>query len=298
MLKLTPLKWFVVLALLAIVLALGLPPDPHDLQQLHASETAYRLALVVLLIPYVLIWYASFYAFAKVREYSAPLRGSKDGDAFRTITIGMGVLAFGLIVPTIVSLILNNIASHTLSFEAAAVVISNYFGLFPGMLAFLLLLNGARMLLRTTRRGAEKLDLRWHAPWFLLLAVLFSHLTIENYYRGDPYHLPLWLLVISFIVPYLYGWAVGILSGYDLRLYAGTVKGSLYRRAIKQFANGILITIAGSVAIQFVDITLMQRADHSLGLILLIDYILLAIVAVGLVSIAMGTKKLKLIEEV
>jgi hypothetical protein len=191
MYKLTPLKWFIVLTVLAIGLALGLSPDPEALQKLHTTATTYRLAIATLLIPYVLIWYAAFYAFAKLQEYSAPLRGSKDGDGFRKITIGMGVLAFSLIVPTIISLVLGNIASHNDSFDAASVIISNYLGLFPGMLAFLLLLNGARMLLRTTKRGMERLDLRWHAPWFLLLTVLFSHLTIENYYRDDPYHLPL-----------------------------------------------------------------------------------------------------------
>jgi hypothetical protein len=35
-----------------------------------------------------------------------------------------------------------------------------------------------------------------------------------------------------------------------------------------------------------------------LGLVLLIDYCLLIIVAVGLVLMALGTKKLKLIEEI
>jgi hypothetical protein len=103
---------------------------------------------------------------------------------------------------------------------------------------------------------------------------------------------------VSFIVPYLYGWTVGILSGYDLRLYAKTVRGSLYQRAIKQFSSGILITILGSIAIQFVNITLSQRTEKSLGLILLADYVLLILVAVGLINIALGTKKLKRIEEV
>jgi len=295
--RLTPLTWFVILTLIAIGLALGLPPNPDAVHQLHTSTAAYRLAVAILLIPYVLIWYAAFYAFAKLREYSRPLKGAKDGDAFRKITVGMGILAFSLVVPTIISLVLNSIAVHHSSFKAAATIINNYLGLYPGLIAFLVLFAGGRMLLRTVKGGAQQLDPRWSAPWFFLLCVVFSHLAIDNYYHAHPYHLSLWLLIVTIIVPYLYGWMVGLLCAYELRLYAKTVKGLLYRQAVKQFANGIAVTIAGSIAIQFVNTALAQRLNKSLGSVLLADYGLLIIVAVGLLLMALGTKKLKRLEE-
>src|SRR5690242_19548072 len=99
--RITPITWFVILSLIAIGLALGLPPDPHTVKQLHTTATTYHLAVAVLLIPYVIIWYASFYAFAKLQEYSRPLKKSRDGSAFHTITLGMGTLAISLVVPTI-----------------------------------------------------------------------------------------------------------------------------------------------------------------------------------------------------
>lgn len=291
------MNWFVILTLLAIGLVLALPPDPHSAQQLHTSVIAYHLALAAVLIPYALIWYASFYAFAKLQEYSWLIKGTKDGAAFRKIAIGMGTVSFSLVVPTIISLILNSVAGHYPHFKPASVIIDNYLGLFPGLIAFLLLYNGARALLRTTKQGLQRLDIRWHAPWFLLLSVVFSHLAIENYYRGNPYHLSLWLLVITFIIPYLYGWMVGLLSAYELHWYAKTVKGSLYRQAVKRFANGIAVTMLGSIAIQFVSITLAARIDSSLGNLLLANYVLLLIVVVGLILMALGTKKLKRMEE-
>jgi len=296
--KLSPMKWFVILSVIAIGLALGLSPNPQDVQQLHTTATAYRLAIAVLLIPYVLIWYAGFYAYAKLLEYSKPLKGTQDGDGFRLISLGMGILAFSLVVPIIISLILNNIAAHNHSFQAASTITDNYLELYPGLIGFLVILNGARLLLRTTKLGPALFDVRWNAPWFLLLSVVFSHLVIDNFYHSNPYHLTLWLLVVTFIVPFLYGWAVGLLGAYNLRLYAKVVKGALYRLAIRQFATGIAIAIIGSIAIQFVNITLAQRKNNSLLSVLLIDYGLLIIVAVGLVMMALSTKKLKKIEEV
>jgi hypothetical protein len=61
---------------------------------------------------------------------------------------------------------------------------------------------------------------------------------------------------------------------------------------------GIMVTVAGSIAIQFVNVTLLQRAEGSLGSLLLLDYALVSFVAVGLALIALGTKKLKRLEEV
>ncbi len=296
MTKLTPMRWFVILAAITIGLALGLPPDPHAVQQLHTSSTAYRVAVAALLIPYVIIWYFSFYTFAKLQEYSTPLKDTKDGAAFQKITTGMGVLAFSLVIPTALSLILSAIAVHNSGFRTAAIIINNYAGIFPGLTACLLLYNGARALLRTAKGGVEKLDLRWHIPWFLLFSIAFSHLTIENHYRWHPYHLSLWLLIATFITPYLYAWMLGLLSVYDLNLYAKTVSGSLYRQAIKRFAIGIRVVIAASIAIQFVNVTLGQRIGKSLGVILLVDYVLLIIAIIGLGLMALGTKKLKQFE--
>jgi len=296
--KLTPLNWFVILTVIAIGLALGLPPDPHAVQQLHTSPMAYRLAIASLLIPYIFIWYLSFYVFAKLQQYSRSLKDAEDGVAFQKITVGVSAIAFSLIVPTIISLIVNAIAAHQPGFKSAAVIINNYISLFPGLVAFLLLYNGARALLHTNPGGVKELDLRWHAPWFLLVGVVFAYLTIENQYRWHPYHLALWLLIVTFIVPYLYGWTVGLLSAYNLSLYARTVHGTLYRRVIKQFAVGIIVVIIASAATQFVSVTLGQRADKSLGAVLSIDYGLLIVIAVGFGLMALGTKKLNRIEEV
>jgi hypothetical protein len=293
----TPLTWFVILSLLTIALALGLPPDPHAVRELHTSAVAYRVAIAVLLIPYIVIWYTSFYTFSKLRDYTKPLKGTKDGDAFHKITLGMGLLSFSLVIPTTISLLLTSIAAHHESFKATSIIIDNYLGLYPGLIAFLVMFNGARQLLRTVKGGSEQIDLRWHAPWFLLLSVVFSHLAIENYYHSHPYHLNLNILIVTIIVPYLYGWMVGLLCAYQLRLYARTVKGLMYRQAVRRFANGIAVAIAGSVAIQFVNITLAQRLSKSLGAVLLADYLLLIVVAVGLILMALGTKKLKQIEE-
>lgn len=292
------MTWFIILAVITSGLALGLPPDPQTLQQLHISSATYRIAILVLLIPYGVIWYAAFYAFAKLKEYTQAIKGFEDGEAFRSIMIGMGVLAYGLIIPTAISLITQNIASHHHDFKPASVIIGNYIGLLVGIVAFIYINNGTHLLTRLGKNRPSLAGIRVFTLLFITVASVFTYLVINYHTRhADVYYLKTPWLIATFIIPELFGWFVGLLSAYEFGLYAKFVKGSVYRVILRQFSRGIIVAIAGSVAIQFVDNTFAARVSHSLGSLLLAMYALLAIIAVGLILMALGAKKLQKIEE-
>lgn len=292
------MTWLVILAAITCGLALGLPPDPAALARLHISSIAYRTAVLALLVPYGIIWYAAFYAFARLKEYSQAIRGSEDGKAFRSVMIGMGVLAFGLILPTAISLVLQNIASHYSAFKPASVIIANYLGLLTALISFIYINNGTHALARLTKNRPGLGSARLFVLLFITLAVVFTYLVTNYHAKHDMYHLSTPLLITTFVIPGLFAWFVALLSAYQFGLYAKFVKGLLYRRALSQFSYGIALVIASSVANQFVVNTFADKAQHSLGLLLLVDYILLATMAIGLLMTASGTKKLKKIEEV
>jgi hypothetical protein len=290
--------WFIILAVITAGLALGLPPDPQTLHQLHISSLMYRVAILVLLVPYGIIWYAAFYAFAKLKEYSQAIKGSKDGTAFYNIMIGMGTLAFGLILPTTISLVMNNIVSHHSGFKPASVIIDNYLGLLVALIAFIYISNGTNLLTKLSKNRPSLTSVRVFALLFIALAAVFTYLVINYHVRhGQVYYLNTPLLITTFIIPALFAWFIAILSAYEFRLYAKFVKGLLYRAALRQFSQGIVIVISGSVAIQFVDNTFAAKVSHSLGALLAAEYALLAIYVVGLILMALGAKKLKKIEE-
>jgi len=141
--------------------------------------------------------------------------------------------------------------------------------------------------------------MRLFALLFIALATTFTYLVV-NYHTAhhDVYYLNTGLLLTTFVIPNLFGWCVALLSAYEFGLYAKFAKGLLYRRALRQFAQGITIGITGSVAGSFLNNTFIAaKVSHSLGALLLLEYALLAFIAVGLGMIALGTKKLKKIEE-
>jgi hypothetical protein len=298
--KLTPMVWFLILAVITAGLALGLPPDPQMLQRLHISSVSYRLAVLVLLVPYGIIWYAAFYAYAKLKEYARAIKGSEDGKAFRKIMVGMGLLAFGLVIPTTVSLVLKNIASHNHGFRPAAVIVSNYVSIALVLAAFTAMSNGTRLLTNVGRSRSGLYGPRLFALSFLVLSVVFTHLVLQYHARHPyAYYLNTFFLIATFVIPYLFIWFMALLSAYEFGLYAKHTKGLLYCRALRQLSYGITVVIAGSVAAQFIENTFVAvKANRSLGLLLLVEYVLLAIIAFGLVLMALGTNKLKKIEEV
>lgn len=294
-----PTIWFVILVVITVGLAVGLSPDPKAVQQLHTTEATYRLAVLVLLVPYGVIWYAAFYAFTRLLKYAHATKGYPDGEAFRKITIGMGVLAYGLVLPTTASLVLQNIAIHSPDFKPAAVIISNYLTILVVLTTFAFIGSGTRILTNTIKRRPGLVGSRVFALIFIILSVAFTYLA-TTYHAEHPhvYYLSTPLLIFTFIIPYLCGWSMALLSAYEFGMYAKYAKGLLYQRALQLLSYGIITTVAGSVAIQFLNNTIIAANANSVGYVLLVDYALLAIIVVGLGMMAFGAKKLQKIEEV
>lgn len=296
--KLTPMHWFAVLVIIACALALGLPPDPHALQKMHTSSLDYRLAVLTLLVPYIICWYAGFYAYAKLIEYTKYLKNSKEGAAFTKTTLGIGILAFGLVIPTIISLLLGQIAQHYSGTSNAITIINNYIAIIFPLTALFYISGGSRLLVATAKAHPRFIGLHIFAVIFILLSTFYTFLVSFNYYRfHNPYHLHLIVLILTFIGPYLYLWFLGLISAYDFKIYSINTKGILYKRALGQFASGIAIAIFGSIISQFINGAIGAR-PQSLGVTLLLSYIALVVIAVGLVMMALGANKLKKIEEV
>jgi hypothetical protein len=258
------------------------------------------LAVLLILVPYGIIWYVAFYAFAKLTEYSQEIKGYPDGKAFSKITTGMGVLVFGLVLPTAITLILSNIASHHHGFKSTSVIIGNYLAILVVIITFAYISSGTRLLITAVKQRPALWGMRIFALFYIALSVIFTYLVI-TYHLKHPhvYYLNTALLIATIIIPYLFGWFMALYSAYEFGIYARHAKGLLYRRALRLLSYGIAVAIAGSVAIQFLSNTfLAANARHSLGYALAVDYILLVIIAAGLSMVALGTKKLKKFEEV
>jgi threonine/homoserine/homoserine lactone efflux protein len=92
-------------------------------------------------------------------------------------------------------------------------------------------------------------------------------------------------------------WFWGMQAVMNMYIYRLKVKGRLYRSALSTLANGFGAVVFLSVVLRCVQSMTSLFDQLSLGLVLLIIYILLIIISVGYVLIAMGAKQLQRIEE-
>lgn len=297
--KSTPMTWFTILLLITNLLAILVPANPVTLHSLHISEDIYRLLLISLLAPYTVIWFAAFYGYDQLARYSKALIFTGEGRAFQKIAKGLGVLAWGLILQVLLQTILNAIMLSHPTFKAAETVIIDYFNLLVALGGFVLIENGTYELVKLIRAHHSHKIMRLLVVLGAVIAALFQREVFLNRSDQNPYYLPVYPLIFTIIVPYVFTWMIGILSVYELNMYAAKVRGLLYKHALQSLANGLSIVIVLSVAIQFISASTVASSNNSsLGTILLIDYVLLGTMAFGYVLVAIGAKRLKRIEEV
>lgn len=289
---------YAVLTILYFILSLVLPISSGYFHDFNLNSIQYRVITFTVILPLLAIWFAAFYADAKIHNYSESIEDTKEGPAFRNIARGIRWMALGLALPAFVSLILNTVAGSTAGFNGAAIVITNYLNLLFSLVAFSLIGDGARSLTDLTSSRPTHLGTKIMMFFFIMLGVLYTYFMLHNWRIHDnPYHLSKQLLVATVIIPGLYIWFSGFLASYEMTLFSKKVRGLLYQRAMKNLALGIVITILSSVVIQYVS-TIYAYGSHSLNSLLIMIYALLVTEALGYVLIASGAKKLKRIEEI
>jgi hypothetical protein len=293
------LTTYIILLIIGVMLALVLPTPPGLLRILNITTLDYRLAVFTLILPFAIIWFSAFYAYDKLEQYAHKLNQAREGKAFKKIADGVRILAWGLVIPLLISLILMAISAHDTGFRTAQIIIGNYLMLLVPLIGFTYISSGTRTLnvLVKTRPGVIGTRLLIFA--YIVVGVLFSHFVIHNSNGAiNPYRLSLWLLIFTIIIPYLYAWLLGLLSSYELWLYAQKTQGLIYKQVLGQVAGGLVITIIGSICWQYLSSSFEAKSKASFSFVFIIFYLLLLLQAIGYGLMAFGARRLKRIEEV
>lgn len=297
--KSSAVRWFFVLFVITCALALIIPPSAHSLATLHISSLVYHLLLLTLFIPFGIVWFSAFYGYDQLWQYSLALPNTTEGEAFKKIANGLRILAWGYILSVILSLLLGAIYDVFPGFAPARTIIDNYVSLLIALTAFTLIGDGTNILLGFVKGSRGKTSVRALIILSCFVGVMFARSVVMNSNMNhNPYYLPTLTLLLTIVVPYIYTWVVGAIAAMDLRIYSRRIKGVLYRQALQKVASGLVGVILVSIIIQFIDSAFGNGQGLPVGFILLLDYILLAGQAVGYILIAVGAKRLKMIEEV
>ncbi|HVS58537.1 MAG TPA: hypothetical protein VHD60_02230 [Candidatus Saccharimonadales bacterium] len=294
---------YIILVLAYLILNMVMPISHTTLHRYHIHVTEYRLLMLGIILPLIAIWFSAFYGYERLREYRATIAGTSEAKGFGHIAMGFGWLAWGLPVASIISTIFGGIAVEVGWFHTPAVIVDNYISLAIAVGAFHFISAGTHRLSPPIGKTRSVLGARFFVLFFILLTVSYCYLITQNLQRPhptstDPYHIPLWAVLLTLAVPYLYAWFVGLWAALEMNLYAATTRGVFYKHALRYLSSGLAMVVASSIFIQYTSSASPSLSGDALRSILLIIYGLLLVYAAGFALVALGARKLKKIEEV
>jgi len=303
------IKLYVFLGVAILVYAsliFGTPTDPGVLERYNMSQLQTRLISLTVVLPFALIWFLALYGYSAFRDYAKSIEKGKDGKAFADIATGLSVLAVGLPLSTIASSLGRLLARNSENLLPATTVFNHYVNIAITLFAFWFIHKGAVQLQKLTKEEPKGREWSLLLGGFIALALTYVYLVLTNPARNNTaafdgqsiFYLPDWLIVLTIILPYLYVWYMGLVSGFYLSFYQKKVGGVIYRTSFRYLALGLIGVIIGSVMRQYFTASSNLYADLRLAPLLLLVYTLLIAIAIGYVLIAIGARKLKQIEEV
>lgn len=298
------LQHYAWLAIFYTALIFVLPVSPATTASYHLSELEYRVVEFAVALPTLAVWLAAFVSYASLRGYARYIRKTPEGIYYDQLAEGLTWLAWSLPVSTITRAVLNAIAVNHPAFHAGSVIIGDYISLILPLIAFSVIANASRGLLGTVKIKPALLNSKAIVAGFMALGVFYCILTFRHFDLSslgstqNPYFLPIWLMVLTVTVPYLYAWFMGVLAAFEITLYRRHVAGVLYKQPLGLLVGGLLIVILSSMAVQYM-FSISPPSDHLvLNVQLVFSMIFRVIRGVGFVLIILGARRLQKIEEV
>lgn len=299
-----PITHYIALTAIFFVLVLVLPAQQTVLDSYNLSNSQYHILILLYVLPFIGIWYAAFLAFTRLNRYAKSIEGSVEAAGYKTLALGCGWLAYSLPITAIISLLLFTVENSSQVLKPTAVILSNYMNLIVPLIGFILLGYSARRLSQLSKTRMDSKLANKIGAVFIVLGLVYGYFTISAINLDsitstqNVYFLPIWVVVISLIVPYLYSWFVGLLAAFEMIFYAKNSKGLLYRQALSYVGYGIATVIVSSIFVQFLESISATSNTSSINYIFATAYFSEIILAAGYILIAIGSNKLKRIEEV
>lgn len=277
-------------------------PDKAVLRHYNLSLSGYYWLVSTIVALLILISTAGLYGSMVAKAYANLIKKSPDGQAINRISIGFLILSISLPFSSVLSSVIGQVVKHHTSWQPTLTIINNYIGLVLVAAAFTYIARGSEDLYRLARPRLKPLPQKMWVFLFIAASSIYSYFIITERANAqparNPYFLPIWLVVVTLTIPYLYFWYRGFNAAYNIFLYQKHVPGPIYTSALKYLSAGITFVILSSVSTRILSSVSPSLSRLHLTPLLFIIYGFLVLEAAGYFLIAVGAKRLRQIEEV
>lgn len=292
------------LAAFYLLLIFLLPPNRGVMSDHNLTAPEYHILLFLIVLPSVTIWFVAFYGYAKLQEYAEFIKKTPESKGFGQLARGCQWLAWSLPVSAIASITVNGITNISPDFRPVAAILVNYLNLIVPLVGFSFIGMASRNLISRAKTIHNTSLTRLIMLLFVAVGVLYCYIVFSHFdptslgSTDNPYYLPLWLTLITIIVPFLYAWFIGVLAAYEIVAYTRQVNGVLYRQALQLLVGGIVAAIIAFIALQYIASIQPPSGRLSINYRLIANIGFRVIGGAGFVLIALGAIRLKKIEKV
>lgn len=297
---------FIILAVIYMVQTFFTGIFPTDSPRYGLNEAQLRTINFMLALPFILIWAIAYRGYRRLSEYTQTIKGERDGFALSAITNGICILALWLPLYIIMNNLVKSMYDANPALAPLLVQVENYANVVVLGIGFVLLFIGGRRL--KTLIPFPRITQRMRAViavvaglFALYVPLVFNDPSLRIAVAGlqtASYYQPDWLIFASLVMPRIVTWLLGVWTVITIYMYAKQIGGDIYRRSLSGLAYGLGTVIASIIAIAYIQSVSVQLVGASLGMVLLIIFALLVLLAIGFVLIAHGAKNLQRIEEV
>ena len=287
-----------------IALIFLLPANQAIMHHYNWTANEYRVLTLAIAAPSIIVWLVAFWGYSKLQTYAHAIKNTKEGPNFKRLSYGLAWLAWSLPLVTIATYFLNHSTNIWTLNENTSIIIENYITLLVPLIALVIISTAASAMVGNSRLSLNLASARLTMMVFLSIGVVFCFLVFRSLDltslngSSNPYHLPVWLLIITIIIPYLYAWFVGLLAAYEITLFSAGIGGILYRKALLYLAYGLAIIIVSAIASQYIASVVPRSSGivFNYRLYTLIFFRVLS--AAGFILVTIGANRLRKIEEV
>lgn len=298
-------RLFIGLILVVWLIYLGfslLTPQGASAAKYSLSNTTINIIKVTFALPFLLCWLLALSGWLHFRSYIHKQAKGLEHKGFTLIARGLAVLLIGLIVPGVASTIYTYF-SNSATQGSAWTITNNYINIVFPFAGFLLMFLGSVQLMKQLKLKA--------ATWAKVLTVIVPVVLFSIFYialiftnparqvSSDPtipatYFISDILIIFTIIFPVVVTWAMGLLLALNLEQFSHHTVIS-HKPALVSLYNGVLVIVGAAILSQALSSLGGTRfSSLNLGLILVLIYLLLGVIALGYALIARGAKKLAL----
>lgn len=292
---------FLGLLVVYIILAFSLPTDPRVISRYNFSPADARLLNISIILPISAIYLTALYGFVRFNNYAKSVQDSKEGPYLRQLADGLLVLAFSLPIGSIVGSIRTYISHAQPDLAPEATIVRNYLVLLLASVAIYRIATGIHGLYGTLKKRDSSFLINFAYLGPIILASVYTWLVmvrVRDVNVTDSFYLPDWLILLTIVVPYTFAWSIGFRAAFQLYDYQRSVKGVVYKEALRNVSIGVGVLIVISILIQLLGTMSGQLNRLNLSPLLTMVYFLLILYGIGYGLVARGAKRLEKIEEV